>query len=347
MVDKLQAALELSEDILSGIETETINLAAAALRCLRLARLMSDVSAIEWLQYEAMGYPKEQEGLVRKEAFDIALAHGRSEVSSKDSERRVFLELADELTMQVQTAQEALKNFTTEGASVSGDAAWRAMNELTSTVSRSTDSLLKLVQTAQSRLCILRGQYYAYALSVNLELKFSQRAEEVFRSYRLSVDNQFIQLAPESLKRLDAAYERLSSANPESWSQALTSCRRVFQELSDALFERCCKSGKEKSYTTLSGKVLDVSGENYLNRLFAVVDSLEASRSQKRLVGSELMYVVDWIEKLYDILCRGVHKLDTPLAYEDARAGILHTYMLLGDIAVLLLGNDENGIPSA
>lgn len=167
---------------------------------------------------------------------------------------------------------------------------------------------------------------------MNLELKFSKQAEEVFRSYRLSVDKQLVALAPVSLKRLDAAYERLSSTNPESWNQAVTSCRRVFKEISNSLYD----GPLDKPYTTKSGKPLDVSGDNYLNRLYAIVDKIAASRSARHLVGSNVMYAVDFIENLHNAQCRGVHELEDQLTYVEARACILHTYMLLGDISMLV-----------
>ncbi len=184
----------------------------------------------------------------------------------------------------------------------------------------------------------MRGKYYDYALLVNLELKFSQRAEEVFHSYRLSVDKRLAKLAPESLRRLDAAYERLTSTNAESWSQAVTSCRRVLQEVANALLTE-----PKDAYTTKSGKVLDVSGDNYLNRLFASIDMLASSSAARRLVGSNVLYVVDLVENLHNMLNRGVHDLDSKLTFEEARASILHTYVLLGDISTLMLNdNDDN-----
>jgi hypothetical protein len=204
-------------------------------------------------------------------------------------------------------------------------------------VANQTSSFLNIISTSQRNLALLRSQYYNYALSVNLELKFSKRAEEVFRSYRLSVDKQLVALAPESLKRLDAAYARLSSTNPESWNQAVTSCRRVFTEISNSLYN----GHLDKPYTTKSGKLLDVSGDNYLNRLYATVDIIAASSSARHLVGSNVMYAVDFIENLHKAQCRGVHELEDQLTYEEARACILHTYMLLGDISLLVDTKDN------
>jgi len=335
-MDKVELALQLSEEILAGIETESLSTSAAALRCLRLARLISDGPAIQWFQYETTGYSETPDGHIENQAFMVACGHGREIVPSVEGKRQIFIELADEVEATIQTSQKAMGTLTTHGVSVAGEYAFAAIRELSSNVAAQTTAFLQIIKGSQRHLTILRGKYYDYVLSLNLELKFSQRAEEIFRSYRLSVDKLLAKLAPESLKRLDAAYERLSSTNPESWAQAVTSCRRVLQEVSDALFT----GSKPSPYTTKSGKVLDISGDHYLNRLFASVDALASSPTSRRLVGSNVIYVVDLIDNLHNILNRGVHDLDDKLTYEEARAAILHTYMLLGDVATLVL-NDK------
>jgi hypothetical protein len=331
-----ELALQLSEEILTGIETETLTTSSAALRCLRLARLISDDNAIEWLQYEIKGYPSAS-GDIEAKAYQIACAHGR-EFNNKDNQKRVFVEVADELEAKVQAAQSAMSILTSQGVSISSEFAIAAVQSLTRAVSQKSNIWYSTITESQRNLAILRGQYYTYALSVNLELKFSKEAEEVFRSYRLSVDKQLVALAPESLKRLEAAYERLSSTNPESWSQAITSCRRVLTEISNSLY----KGSLDKPYKTKSGICLDVSGDHYLNRLYATIDKVAVSPSARRLVGSNIKYVIDFIDNLHNALCRGVHDLDDKLTHDEARAAILHTYILLGDISTLVRDSKEN-----
>ncbi len=337
-MDKIETALQVSEEILAGIETDTLSTSAAALRCLRVARLLSDDLAVEWLQYETGGYSRTADGYIKPRAFEVACMHGRELPQTKNGKRQIFVELPEELEAKIQATQRAMGALTTQGVSVAGEWAVVALSDLQLSVTLQTNAFVETINESQRHLTILRGKYYDYALLVNLELKFSQRAEEVFHSYRLSVDKRLAKLAPESLRRLDAAYERLTSTNAESWSQAVTSCRRVLQEVANALF-----TGPKDAYTTKSGKVLDVSGDHYLNRLFASIDMLASSSTARRLVGSNALYVVDLVENLHNMLNRGVHDLDSKLTFEEARASILHTYVLLGDISTLMLNdNDDN-----
>lgn len=342
MENKLQLALTLSEEILSGIETESLKLSTVALRCLRLARLLSDEAATQWLQYENSGYLRTPDGYIESNAFAIACNHGREiERSKDDKSQQMFTELADELETAIETSQAFIGTLTTNGVSISSEYATIALRELTSNVTARNNAVYALVKDSRRRLAILRAQYYNYAISINSELKFSQRADEIFQSYRLSVDKILGKLAPESIRRLDATYERLSSDNSESWSQALTSCRRVFQEVADALFDNMKIGERTEPYKTKSGKVLDVSGDNYKNRLFAVIDKISTSKTASNLVGSNILYVVDWVEYIHDVLSKGVHDLKEPLKFEDARQGILHTYIVLGDIATAVNTSNE------
>lgn len=337
MAERLVEALQLSEEILIGIEMETLSTSSAALRCLRLARLTKDSDSVKWLENETNGCFRKADGSLDPETFILGYKHGRGIPGTKIEDLSLFGELADELEAAIQSKQAAIGTLTTQGVSVSGEWAAVSLNNLSQDVQAQTNNLLNTIQVCRRHLAILRGEYYKYAASVNLELKFSQRAENIFLSYRLSVDRNLIFLAPESLKKLDAAYERLSSKNPESWSQALTSCRRVFQDLSEALFDHKFKGFKEHQFVTKSGKLLDISGDHYLNKLFAVLDSLDTKRTYKSLVGSHLQYVIEFINSLHNELCKGVH---SEVTFEEARSSILHTYICLGDISLLLFSGD-------
>ena len=59
---KTESAQLACEKVLNGIEDDTITTTSALLQCLKIARLLNDVDAIIWLQYEYGGYPKEADG---------------------------------------------------------------------------------------------------------------------------------------------------------------------------------------------------------------------------------------------------------------------------------------------
>mgnify|MGYP001037659646 FL=1 len=116
------------------------------------------------------------------------------------------------------------------------------------------------------------------------------------------------------------------------YSQALTTCRRLFEGTAKELFDKYFPDYKDKKYTTKSGKEIDVSGEHYKNKLSAVIERLEDKSPSKSMVGSNVIYLLDWMDNLTDLQCKGVHHAVTR---QDATRCIIQTYICLGDILSL------------
>lgn len=300
------------------------------LQCSKIARLTNDEENLIWLQYEYGGYPKNNDGRVISDAWNIAYKKGRG--YQKDGKLYIFTELASELEEKITAQQKAVGNFTTNGASVSGELALLAMDRLTTNVHRSTITMVADVAIAQKRLASLKAQYYEYALKKHIELNFGNVATDVFARYREQVDLAFSELSKETLLKLQAIEGKINSGNPEMYSQALTTCRRLFESTAVELFSKHFPDYKDKVYKTKSGAEIDVSGNHYKNKLSAVIEKLEDKSMKKTLVGSNVIYLLDWIDNLSNLQCEGVH---SDITKEDAERCILQTYMCLGDVLTL------------
>lgn len=326
-MNKIEKALEACEKVIDGIEDSTITTESALLQCSKIARLTNDEENLIWLQYEYGGYPKNNDGRVISDAWNIAYKKGRG--YQKDGKLYIFTELASELEEKITAQQKAVGNFTTNGASVSGELALLAMDRLTTNVHRSTITMVADVAIAQKRLASLKAQYYEYALKKHIELNFGNVATDVFARYREQVDLAFSELSKETLLKLQAIEGKINSGNPEMYSQALTTCRRLFESTAVELFSKHFPDYKDKVYKTKSGAEIDVSGNHYKNKLSAVIEKLEGKSMKKTLVGSNVIYLLDWIDNLSNLQCEGVH---SDITKEDAERCILQTYMCLGDI---------------
>ena len=326
-MNKIEKALEACEKVIDGIEDSTITTESALLQCSKIARLTNDEENLIWLQYEYGGYPKNNDGRVISDAWNIAYKKGRG--YQKDGKLYIFTELASELEEKITAQQKAVGNFTTNGASVSGELALLAMDRLTTNVHRSTITMVADVAIAQKRLASLKAQYYEYALKKHIELNFGNVATDVFARYREQVDLAFSELSKETLLKLQAIEGKINSGNPEMYSQALTTCRRLFESTAVELFSKHFPDYKDKVYKTKSGAEIDVSGNHYKNKLAAVIEKLEDKSMKKTLVGSNVIYLLDWIDNLSNLQCEGVH---SDITKEDAERCILQTYMCLGDI---------------
>lgn len=327
---KVEKALEACEKVIDGIEDSTITTESALLQCSKIARITNDEENIIWLQYEYGGYPRDSKGKVRRDAWNIAYKKGRG--FQKDGKSYIFTELASELEEIIIAQQKAVGNFTTNGVSVSGEYAMPAMNRLTESVHRSTVTLITDVGTAKQRLASLKAQYYEYALKKQIELTFGNVATNIFISYRERVDLAFSALSKETLLKLQAIEGKLDSGNPEMYSQALTTCRRLFESVAVELFAIHFPNYTDKIYKTKSGKEIDISGDHYKNKFSAIIEKLEDKSIKKSLIGSNVTYLLDWIDNLINLQCKGVH---SDITKEDAERCILQTYMCLGDVLTL------------
>lgn len=324
---KIEKAIEACGKVLDGLECESMSISSAMLQCLRIARLTEDEDAILWLQYEYGGYPTVPTGGIEQGAWEIACQRGRQFI--KDKKTYIFTELASELEEAIKSKQNALSNYSTSGASVSGDYALVAMGRLTDTVARNTNALINQIANSNKRLSILKGQYYDYALRKYAELSFGNVAYDIFSKYREHVDNRFSNLSGDTIAKLKAIEGKIESNNPEEYSQALTTCRRLFENVATSLFDKYFLDYKSSTYKTKSGREINISGDHYINKLSAVIELLQDRSPSKSLVGSSILYTIDWLENLNNLQCKGVHK---EITKQDAVQCIIHTYICLGDI---------------
>lgn len=326
-MDKKEQALIACDNVLNGIEDDTISSSSALLQCLKIARLTNNQEATIWLQYEYGGYPRGEDGYILHDAWEVAYANGRGYM--ENGKPHIFLELAAELEEKIRANQKAISNFTTQGTSLEGEHAYIAMNSLLSTVNKSTSTLLSDISRFQKRLSVLRSCYYDYALKAQINLGFGNVATTIFSEYRNRVDSLLSSLSKETILKLQAIEDKINSANPELYSQALTTCRRLFQCVADELFKKHLPNYQGEIFKTKSGKEINISGDHYKNKLSAIIEVLEGKTMHNSIVGSNIIYLLDWIDNLVDLQCKGVH---SEISKQDATRCIIQTYICLGDI---------------
>jgi len=330
-MNKSQQALECCEKVLEGLEMGTMTISSALLLCIRVARLLNDVDALVWLQYESGGYPRNKDGYIIHEAWQVAYDNGRGSYD-KDKKQVVFSETVSQLESDIETQKKAINNFSTSGASVSGEYGFIAMKNLTDTVGASTGTIIRNIADNERKLSILRSKYYDYALKKQIELSFGNVTADVFSAYRENVDNHFSKLSNDTILKLQAIEDKINSDNPEMYSQALATCRRLFENTAVELFDKYYPNYSEKTYKTKSGKEIDVTGDHYINKLSAVIEKLQDKSTNKSLVGTSIIYLLDRIEHLNNLQCKGVH---SEVSKQDAIQCIIQTYICLGDILSL------------
>ncbi len=337
MNEKIMKALEACNKVLEGLENETLSISSALMLCLKIARLTNDENNLSWLMYESSGYAKIDNDNLLPEAFEIAKKHGRNYII--DDKEYVFTELVPELESKIECAKMQTNNFTTNGASTSGNYAMGAMHRLTESVASENKKLLTIMTSSRKKLMILASQFYDYALKKSIEITFGNVSQTIFESYRETVNGYLNDVSKDTLMKLQAIDEGLQTNNKETYSQILTTCRRLFQELVKNLFKRVLPEFQDDQFKTKSGKFIDVSGEHYKNKLSAIIETLEDKTLNKSLVGTSILYYMDWIDNLTSLQSKGVHN---DISLEEARSCIIQTYIFAGEIIKLYENNFKN-----
>lgn len=326
----LSEALELSEALLRAIELSQVPLTNAALMAARLARLLNDFVHQTVFEYEAGGYPTTPTG-VTPDVFAIARVAGRVyQATDKNGVINEYatLESIEQLETQVESAKLGLDAARDAGISVSS----ANPNQFVSTVGNTFERqrMHTELKEAVKKLGSRRSFLYGYVVQRNIQLKFSAIAGDAFSRIRQRVDQHIGALVPAATQKFTAIYENLQSDNPEDWSNAAHGCRRVLQDLADAVFP--ATSPRHKS---IAGKMttIDLGTENYINRLVCFAEDKSESERYSAIVGSQLSFLGDRLDALFRAAQKGSHSVIS--TRDEADRCVVYTYMVVGDLLQL------------
>jgi len=323
----LAEALNLSGEILKNLELSELPLTNIALKASRLARLLNEYDVQKIMNYEASGYPTTPTG-VTLPVWDLALAAGRKyDIEDKEY---IYSESISELEELIRISEVSLAASRDPDVSVSSanpqQYVWSPKGNY-----YERQTIRESLSQAIKRLASRRALLHQYALHKHYELKFSEIADDVFSRIRQRVDGIIGQLVPDAAQRLTSIYDNLQSENPEDWSNAVHSCRRVLKDLADAVFPPSDVEiivevdGKSKS--------IKLGSENYINRIMAFVQDASTSERFHQLVGSHLGFLGDRLDSVIKSAQKGSHT--TIMTKEEADRYVVYTYLLVGDILSL------------
>lgn len=326
-------ASELSAEILRNLELNEIPLTNVALKGSRLARLLNDFDEQKVMQFEAGGYPTEPDG-VPPESWRLAVLAGRNfaitDAKTQKKSQYVYLNSIAELEEQLRLAETSLEAARDPDISVtSANPTQFVWNPVGNFQERRT--VRQSITTASQRLASRRTMLYDYVLRVHYELKFSGVADDVFSRTRDRVDLTISRIVPDAVQKLSAVYENLQSDNPEDWSNAVHSCRRILQDLADAVFP----ATNEHQVVEVEGKkrTIKLGKDQYVNRIVAFVNSKSGSERFDDLVGSHLHFLGDRLDSVFLASQKGSHA--TIVSRHEADRYVIYTYLILGDILSL------------
>lgn len=331
-MSELQDALILSAEIIGDIELSRNTLTRVTLKASRLARLLGDPFYQSFFQLEASGYPKllselsyDYRPLLRKNGRLVmhTYSDGRTEellwivpiemLEINLESAKINLQAANDPPMSVSSSNPNQYVFPTPG-----NAAER--KRLRDEIEKNTKLLSKI-----------RSVVYEYCSDKNHLLQYSGLASDAFSRIRRSADDAICRILPRSVDKFAAVYSNLTSENPEDWANAVHSCRRILQDLADFVYPPTSQplqridNGKPKN--------IKLGPDQYINRLVAFVESKTNSGSFKGVVGSQLSYIGDRLDSVFQAAQKGSHA-EIP-SREEADRYVVYTYLIVADILSL------------
>jgi len=325
MKEKNLETLQLAEDILKNIELNEITLSSVVLKCTRLARLTGNQNAMSLFHYELAGYPKDNEGNVMYEAFNLARYANRT-FQQKDKlgalKEFMFPQTVAELESELEAAKSQMGVALDRNISVaSANPDQYVFSPIGNTIERTT--LRQTITDNSKKINQLKIGYYNYVLGVYYELKFGDITEGIFDKRKLVVDKYLSSSLPETLKKFVSVYENLRSTNEEDWANAVHSCRRVIKDIADFLYP---SSSKE---IEIPGGKIKLDDEHFIARLKEYIKQKIDSERFIEIVGSQLDYIGDRIDAIYAASAKGTH---AKVTQDEAERYVIYSYLLLGDI---------------
>lgn len=329
----LEQALTLSEEILTDIELIRIPLSSVALKASRLARLLNDHDNEQAMAYEASGYPIEL-GIIPSEPWRLAVLAGRNwtQADDKTGQKKEFayVESISQLEDQLDVSKRSFDAARDPNVSLTSANPSQYVFPPSGNYNE-RQGLRNQAALASQRLSARRSFIHRYAYNIHYQLKFSGVASEVFSRIRNRVDSSIVELVPDAVRRLAAVYENLRSENPEDWSNAAHSCRRILRDLADAVF----LSQPDPRTGTSQGKEISIAlgPENYINRIMCFVEDNSQSSTAKAIIGSDLKFLGNRLDAVVAGAQKGSHA--DIVTREEADRIVIHTYMILGDVLTL------------
>lgn len=328
----LEQALALSDEILRNIELSELPLAAIALKASRLARLLNEHEYQKAFEYEAGGYPSGPDG-VKSDVWALAVIAGRSyQERDKETEKvntYIYIEPIAEIEEAIKTSNAALGAARDPNVSVSSSNPNQYVFSPTGNL-QERSSIRRYIATKTTHLASRRAFVHQYAARKLYELRFSGIADDIFSRIRERVDASIGMAIPTSVQKFTAVHENLTSDNPEDWSNAVHSCRRILQDLADATYP-----ARPNRVIEIAGKkrTIKLGSDNYINRLMAFIEENSASERFQSVVGSHLKFMGERLDALFEAAQKGSHTVISDRIEADRY--VVYTYMIVGDILSL------------
>ena len=291
--------------MLTDIELERLKASEVVLKASRVARLVGHEELTTFLGYERNGYPTDGT------ATDWI---GRAGRWSGD-EDKFYPGSISQIEATLDAGNQAVTALQ-GGGNYSGD--------YITIASREHDNRIAGHARNAGTMSGICGQVvatvYDMVAEIYHELLFSELQATLFADTQTKVDGSLAAASGSALDKIERVSDRLRDGDPESVSQALTTCRRLIDSCADFVFP-----AQADPYQIGDEATLNVGQQSVLNRLQAFTPAQGLPKSRRDRLRRTL-------SDLYGRCSAGTH---AEVTVEEARFVFLQTYVALGEILTL------------
>jgi hypothetical protein len=308
-VDRQTEALQLADELLADIELARLAVDRVVMKATRLARLIEDDVALNWLTFELTGCPDTEAG--RRHM-------ARTLRWTEAAEKKGHWGSAAALQAGIDTHRQTIQSF--QIGSISGDALVPALREQRSNILTLSVNL----GSFERILAQVVAMVHEFVSRVYQELQFSDAQAAMFEAARKDVDARLAHLGGDALTKIASINDRFRAGDSEAISHAMTTARRLIDSVADSVFK-----ARSEPYA-IGDESFAVDESRVLNRInaFLHLKGVTAGRRQRlrRTLGD-----------IYGRVSKGVHD---DVDIEEARFVFLQTYVVLGEVVSLVQDSD-------
>ncbi|WP_449281356.1 AbiTii domain-containing protein [Leucobacter sp.] len=299
-----EEALRVAEELLADIELKRLKASEIVLKASRIARLVGHDELSEFLAAERNGYTGSEAQWIK-----------RSGRSSEDDDGKFFPQSIAKVEAGLEAAQQAITALQ-GGGNYSGDYITLASRDHDTRISQQARNASVWAGIAGQVVAVI----YDMVAEIYHELLFSELQATLFADTQSKVDGSLAEASGSALEKIERVSDRLRDGDPESVSQALTTCRRLIDSVADHVFP-----AQVEPYAIGEEAMLAVGAQNVLNRLQAYAHQRGIAKGRRDRFRRTLA-------DLYGRCSAGTH---ADVTVDEARFVFLQTYVALGEILTL------------
>lgn len=316
MADKKAEALKIVEEGLKELESAKGSVTVGVQKLSRAAKLLNNQEIYVWAEIQLGNNTYCN---IIKPFIDEFIAE-----SSKDADEQNFdevLKIVDNFPKDVNyeihlNPSICFKIDKAAGGMHSVDFIESSLQDLIRLKKGNRSSLYK--NPLKRHLNYIKNTAHQYLAELHEILKFSGTVTSSFDLLKNAVDDRLLDLDPEIAEQLMLTFKSVSSNSKEEWSHALTTCRRLLENLADKLYP---------SSDLIIGK-RTFKQNQFVNRLWQFMNDAIGSDSNRELAQMHVNYLGLWLEKANKITNKGVHDEVSQL---EATKAVFHIYLMLAD----------------